>query len=450
MRPSVPKILAVALALAVLASMASCVQPATPTPTTAPAATAPAGQAPSPTAAPAIKEVKIGVIYPMTGPTAQVGNDAKTVVELYTDIVNTTQYKDLNVPLAGAGGLPGLGGAKVVPVFADHQGSPEKAAAEAERLITQEKVAAIFGCYQSSVSAAVAKVTEKYGIPFLIPESSSPTLNRLGYKWLFRTTPHDELFSKAMFDMMADFEKKRNVKLETIAIFHENTLFGSDSAKAQQALAQERGKKVVEVISYNPNATSFTAEVQKLKASNADVLLPTGYTSDAILFVKTAKEQNYNPKMVIAQDAGYIEPDFQKAVGRDADGIMSRGVFSLDLAEKKPLVKQINDLYKQRAGKDLADNSAREFVGFMTLVDAINRAKSTDPEAIRKALAATDIPSDQLILAWKGIKFDETGLNIYGQAIINQYHEGKLRLVWPFDVAVVDITYPIPSWSERK
>jgi branched-chain amino acid transport system substrate-binding protein len=386
----------------------------------------------------------------MTGPTAQVGNDAKTVVELYADIVNTTQYKDLNVPLAGAGGLPGLGGAKVVPVFADHQGSPEKGAAEAERLITQEKVVAIFGAYQSSVSAGIAKVTEKYGIPFMIPESSSPTLNRLGYKWLFRTTPHDELFSKAMFDLMADFEKKQNVKLETIAIFHENTLFGSDSAKAQQALAQERGKKVVEVISYNPNATSFTAEVQKLKAANADVLLPTGYTSDAILFLKTAKELDYNPKMVIAQDAGYIEPDFQKAVGRDADGIMSRGVFSLDLAAKKPLVKQINDLYKQRSGKDLADNSAREFVGFMTLVDAINRAKSTDPEAIRKALAATDIPADKLILAWKGIKFDETGLNIYGQAIINQYQEGKLRLVWPFDVAVADIIYPIPKWSERK
>src|SRR2546426_3046251 len=95
-------------------------------------------------------------------------------------------------------GMPGLKGAKVRLIFADHQGKPEVGQAEAERLITQEKVAALVGCWHSNVTAVASQVAERHGVPFLNAESSSPALTTRGFKWFFRTSPHDGHFTQVM------------------------------------------------------------------------------------------------------------------------------------------------------------------------------------------------------------------------------------------------------------
>ena len=84
------------------------------------------------------------------------------------------------------------------------------------------------------------------------------------------------------------------------------------------------------------------------------------------------------------------------------------------------------------------------------MADAINRAGSTEPEAIRKALAATDIPAGKLIMPWKGVKFDETGQNVFGAGILVQIIDGKYHTVWPFNVAAREIVWPMPTWDQRK
>ena len=85
------------------------------------------------------------------------------------------------------------------------------------------------------------------------------------------------------------------------------------------------------------------------------------------------------------------------------------------------------------------------------VAEAINRAGSTDPEAIRKALLATDLKPAQLIMPWKGVKFDPaTGQNELGTPLITQWRGGALRVVWPFDLATLDVLYPLPKWSDRK
>src|SRR5258708_1795214 len=94
-------------------------------------------------------EVVIGVIYPLSGASAQIGVDAQKAFETAADLINKSY--DFDLPLAKGEGLAGLGGAKVRLVFADHQADPQKGRAEAERLITQEKVCAIIGTYQSAV-----------------------------------------------------------------------------------------------------------------------------------------------------------------------------------------------------------------------------------------------------------------------------------------------------------
>ena len=99
------------------------------------------------------KEVAIGAIWPLTGASAQVGVDAKHALETAVEIVNGSF--DINLPTAKNAGIAGLGGAKIKLIFADHQGDPQKGRAEAERLITQDKVCAILGAFHSSVSSTV-------------------------------------------------------------------------------------------------------------------------------------------------------------------------------------------------------------------------------------------------------------------------------------------------------
>jgi branched-chain amino acid transport system substrate-binding protein len=405
-------------------------------------------------AAPAIaqpKEVVIGLIYPLSGPTASAGIDEKHVYELFADMVNGKEPMIPGAFYQQLKGLPGIpGGARLRLVFVDHQGKPDIGQAEAERLITQEKVHALVGAWQSGVTATTSQVAERFGIPHFNAESSSPMLTRRGFKWFFRSSPHDEHFTQAMFDFLGDFQKKRSVKVETIAIANEDTLFGTDSAKTQRALAQKAGYKIVADFAYRANSTTLTAEVQKLKAANPDVWFPTSYQSDAILFTRTSRELDWNPKMILAQNAGHIDPKFIEATGKDSEGYLSRSPFAPDLVEKNPVAKALNPAYKARSGKDLYDFPARAFTGITTLVDAINRAASTEPEAIRAALTKTDIKGADLLVPWTGVKFDETGQNTGVRAIIVQLQGGKYWTVWPFEVAAKDVLYPIPRWSERK
>src|ERR1700743_83254 len=351
-------------------------------------------------------EVAIGIIYPFSGSSAQIGVDAQKAFETASDLINKNY--DFDLPLARGEGLPGLGGAKVKLVFADHQADPQKGRAEAERLITQEKVCAIIGTYQSAVAVTVSQICERYQIPFISADNSSPSLHRAGLKFYFRARPHDEMFSAAMFDFF-DAMKKKGTRIDTLSLFHEDTIFGTDSGNAQLKLANERNYKIVADIKYRPTSPSLSAEVQQLKAANADVLMPSSYTTDGILLVKTMAELGYKANAIVAQDAGFSEKALYDAVGDKIEGVISRGTFSLDLAAKRPMVGKVNDMYKSKSGKDLNDYSSRQFRGLILMGDAINRATSTDGEKTRDALAATDIPGAQTIMPWKRVTFDVMG-----------------------------------------
>ncbi len=386
-------------------------------------------------------EVVIGAIYPLSGQAAQVGVDARVAMETAVDIINNSY--DLDLPLARTAGLPNLGGAKLRLVWADHQADPQKGRAEAERLITQEKVAALVGTYYSSVAAVVGQVADRYNVPFVVVDSSSPSLTRQGFKWLFRISPHDEMMSTAMFEFLKELDAAKHIGVRSVALFHEDTLFGTDSSNAQLKLAKEAGIKVAADVKYRANSPSLTSEVETLKVANADVLMPTSYVNDAILLIKTMSELGYHPQAIIAQDAGYTEPSFLSAVGDMANGIISRGSFSLDLAAKRPAVKIVNEMYKKRSGKDLTENTAKELMGLLVLADAINRAGSTNNEAIRAALEKTDLPGDKTIFPWPGVKFDATGQNTLATPIMVQFIDGQWRTIWPFRVASHDVIWPM-------
>ncbi len=385
-------------------------------------------------------EVAIGVIYPFSGANAQVGVDAQKAYETALEVINKDY--DFDLPLAKGEGLPGLGGAKIRLVFADHQSDPQKGRAEAERLITQEKVSAIIGTYQSAVAVTVSQICERYQTPFVSADNSSPSLRRRGLKYYFRAAPHDEMYSQAMFDFF-DAMKKKGTKIETLSLFHEDTIFGTDSGNAQAKLAGERNYKVFADIKYRANSPSLSAEVQQLKAANADVLMPSSYTTDGILLVKTMAELGYKPNAIVAQDAGFSEKALYDAVGDKLEGVISRGSFSLDLAAKRPMVGKVNDMFKAKSGKDLNDFSSRQFMGLIVMADAINSAKSTDGDKIREALVATDMPGEQTIMPWKRVKFDEMGQNNDADPVLLQYVGGKFVTISPPQAAVAEAVWPM-------
>lgn len=385
-------------------------------------------------------EIPIGCIWPLTGPTAQVGADAKAALETAADIVNGSH--DLDLPTAKNAGLAGLGNAKIKLVFADHQGDPQKGRAEAERLITQDKVVAICGAFHSSVSATVSASCERYGIPYIAADSSSPSLHRRGLKFFFRPAAHDEMFSLAMFEFM-DALKKKGKKIDSVGLFFEDTIFGTDSSNVQRKLAQDRGYKVAVDIKYRASSPSLTAEVQQIKSANPDVLLPSSYTTDSILLMKTMDELGYKPNNILAQAAGFADKATFDAVADKLNGMISRASFSLDLAAKRPSVGKVNDMFKARANRDLNDNTSRQLTSILVLADAIDRAKSTDGEKIRAALATTDTPGEKTIMPWKRIKFTAEGQNDDADPVLLQYLGGKFVTVYPEQAAIAEPKWPM-------
>jgi branched-chain amino acid transport system substrate-binding protein len=204
------------------------------------------------------------------------------------------------------------------------------------------------------------------------------------------------------------------------------------------------GMTVAADIKYRANSPSLSAEAQRLKSANADMVMPSSYTSDAILLMRSMNEIGYHP-MVLAQAAGFQEQSFIDAAGPLAEGVMSRSSFALDAAKSRPAIPAVDAMYKAKANKDLNDNTSRQIVAVQVLADAIDRAGSSKPEDIRVALTKTDVPGDQTIMPWKGIKFDSTGQNTEATPVIQQIEHGVYHTVYPADVAV-----QAPVWTVGK
>jgi branched-chain amino acid transport system substrate-binding protein len=405
-----------------------------------------------PAAAAAPPEVVVGAVYPLSGNLAKVGTDIKDAIELAVEMVNDDV--DVAVPLGKGKGLPHLGGARLRVVFADHQSSPEKGLSEAERLVTQEKVVALLGAYNSNVSATASQAAERLHVPFLSGESTSPLLTARGFRWFFRTTPTDEEFSDNFFKFL-DEMKKRGRAAKNVGLLYENTLFGTDVSKLEKKYAQQHGYAVVADIAYDAKSANLSSEIQRLKAAAPEVLLQASYTSDAILSTRTMKELDFRPRAILAMDAGHVSSEFLPALGKDAEGIISREVWAKGLSSKKPLVGTVNDLFRKKTQAsrgqaiDMDGTSARAFVAMLVLAEAIDRAGSTEAEKIRGALEATDLGPDGLIMPWRGVKFDpKTHQNVLGQGILVQVQDGKYQVVYPFDLAAAEVRWPLPPWGK--
>jgi branched-chain amino acid transport system substrate-binding protein len=408
------------------------------------------------------KVIKIGAIYPLTGGAAAAGRELRAGVELAVELANNAMA-DIDMSMAKNAGITSMGGAKIEIIFKDHEGNPTLGADLAKKLILDDKVDGLLGCYHSSVTKTVSAVAEQYGIPMINGSSTSPALTQRGFKWFWRTTPHDVWFTKDLFEFLngltegkvkgvSAVPKKDIMNLSSAC---EKTEWGSFVSELIQQFAKEYGYDLRKSMLYAKEAPDLSSEVRSLKASRADVMLFASYTSDAILMIKTMKAQKAQPKVIWGQDAGFEVPEFRATLGDSVVGILTRTVFLPQVVQVKKVAGQVNALYKAKTGNDLTGASARSFTGLQTWVHVLEKAASTEPAAIQKAANALNIPGNELVVPWAGIKFsttgDEIGQNTLGSGLIGQYQKSAdgqivLEIVYPFDVASADMIYPFPKF----
>jgi branched-chain amino acid transport system substrate-binding protein len=391
------------------------------------------------------KTVKIGAIFPLSGNAASAGVHGKAAIETAVEIINSGNPALGNLPVTKNAGLKGLGGAKIEVVFADNQGSPAVGQNQALRLITEEKVVALTGAYQSGVTLTASAIAEKYGIPFVNGESVAANLTERGFKWFFRVTPVASDFAKIYLEFLKEM-KAGGQKVDNIALVHENTEYGTSVANVITGLFKENGLAIAQDIAYSANTTDVQSQVLQLKDKKPDVVIMISYTSDAILYAKTFQALDYKPPMMIADNAGYSDPSTLKAVGKQIQGIFNRSSFAIGVAGSPTFL--INEIYKKKSGgDDLDDTAARQMQGFFVLVDAIDRAGSTEPAKIQAALKATDLKPDQLIMGYKGVKFDDKGQNVLAAGLVIQLQDGENYVpVWPKQLAKTAPVFPYKGW----
>jgi branched-chain amino acid transport system substrate-binding protein len=391
------------------------------------------------------KVIKIGALFPLTGPAAVSGQNCLAAVQTVADIINGKHdFKDF--PLAAKEGL--LDGYKIVVVPGDHQGKPDVAKSEAERLFNQEKVFAIIGSYNSSASKPASAVAERMKKIFMCGASSSAELTERGFNYFFRTAATDAIESQEFADYISYLNKSKAAGIKTLGLLYENSEFGKHAAIEGKKAAASIGIQVVADVPFTVGATNMNSEVQTLKSANPDVVFGAALGSDYSLMVRTMKQVSWVPKIFINYCTGYQNPSINKELASDGNFFMGGMGYSPEIAEvymKAALPAQ--EIYRAKTGFPLDSDSIQESVCLHVLAQAIEKAGVVDTEKVVNILRSETFPSP---LSLSGeVAFAPGGQNIKAFTVITQIVDQKYRTVFPENYADSELTYPFPSWDKR-
>lgn len=378
-----------------------------------------------------VKEVKIGIVEPLSGPLSQDGLINMKAYELAVDEINK------------AGGIKSKGGAKIKLLKGDSEGKPEVGMGEAERLI-KDGALVLMGAYQSSVTFTTSQVAERNQTPYICPISSAAAIAKRGFKYLIKNSPDTDMYTVAALDFIKQMGEKTGKKAKTIAIMFEDTLHGKELGDAFKRMAKDYNIEVSEFIAY-PHATSdVTVEVSKVKASNSDVFMTITYVADAILITKTMNKLRYSP-MAYFSYAGGANPQYAKSLGPLAEGTFTNAEWNHLL--KKKGASELNKRFKEYAGVNMDGFRAEIYTAVYVLKDALERASALDKDNIMEALRKTNI-SDH-IMPYDRIVFDENGKNPNVKALIVEVKKGEYFPVYPFEYAAGNAIWPFMTWERR-
>lgn len=404
----------------------------------------------------AIKEVPVGVVIPLTGTFATLGQEHLWADQTAVDLVNNA-HSDISIYYAKTEGLPNLGGAKIKLIARDDQSKGDLSRTVAIQLITQDKVVWLDGTTISGNTSVVQPVAEQYGIPYSCHGCSSPTLTEKGFKTFWRTGPNDRVMIGAIFSFLSEWPKHGGPSdLKKMALMSCDNLFCQDGRKVALELAARSGIQVAEDITTKIGVASLTSEVQRLQGSNPDILFLVAYPPDTIVLQNAMKAAGWMPKLVMTNDGAFDDETWLQATKKvnGAVGWMGRDPTVVDQARKNPNWVKINEIYKKYSrGQNMGDLAMREFTGFMWIADTINRAGSLEPAKLLEAAEKTFTRPKDLIIDYAGIKFDQNHQNTLAGGVVAQIGwDGEKHLLWPWDKAAQSgfkVLYPSPSWDER-
>ena len=210
----------------------------------------------------------------------------------------------------------GLLGRPVRMVLYDDQSDPATGARLYERLLTEDQVDLVLGPYSSSVTQAVAQVTERAGQPLLAAGASAGDLWARGYQYLFGVYSVAEDYFKSIVLDIAPAQG-----YTTAAIIYEDTLFPTSTANGAAAHCEAAGIEVVVNEVYPAEATDVSSVLTRVRDANPDMLIGGSYLPDSVLITRQAKELGVNAKLY-AFSVGAAQPDFVESLGADAEYVL--------------------------------------------------------------------------------------------------------------------------------
>ena len=362
-----------------------------------------------PRASRAAEPVNIGALYPTTGSFAQIGQGCVNAAKLAVQMVND------------AGGIKSQGGAKLNLIVSDVQSDTTVTRTETDRLISGNKLSAIYGCFASALTLIASEVAERAKVP-LLTGSSSDQLNK-GRHYTFTPFARASQFAQAQLQMAKLVSEQPKV-----AVLFENTAFGTSTSNGLREQAAGEGAEIVLFEPYSAGLTDASPLINKVKSSGANMLFPVSYLNDLILIIRGIKQVDLKIA-VNGGSGGFVIPDFYKNVGDLAEGLLGVAHWNHDINAD---AQRVNAVFQKQYGEFLFEYAGGLVAQTFMIADALERAGSADPEKVRDAIAALDVSQGYAAMCPGGrVKFGPDGKNIYAHPVGVQWQHADLATVFP-------------------
>jgi branched-chain amino acid transport system substrate-binding protein len=324
--------------------------------------------------------IKLGVAGPHSGDLASYGIPTVKAAELVVKKINA---------------MGGVMGKMVELVVEDDVCKPEVATNTATKLVGEE-VNAVLGHICSGATKAALGIYKGSNVVAMSPSATNPGLTQSGdYPNFYRTIASDDAQARLEVDFALDI-----LKVKKIAVLHDKGDYGKGLAEfAKSFLEAEADAEVVLYEGVTPGAVSYAAVVQKIKRSGAEAVIFGGYHPEASKIVMEMRKKKM--KTLFISDDGVMDDTFIKVAGVYAEGVYATGPKDVS---SNPMAIAANEAHKAAYGEDPGAFFLNAYAASLALLNAIEKAGSTDYDAISKALRTeyVDTPLGS-------IRFDERG-----------------------------------------
>ena len=385
----------------------------------------------------AVDEIIIGNLLPLSGTAASLGLIGQQARDMAVEEINE------------AGGIKSMGGAQLKMIYADSKGDSAEGVTQTEKLITENNVQLITGCYQSGVAMASTEVAERYGVPYFVPVPSDDQITARGMKYIFRLAEKTSWRNRDQVAFIKSLAEQTGTDVKTWAIVYESSSWGQGALTALQKYIPEAGMEIVLEEPYNTGTTDLTPVVLKVKEKNPDVVLMVAYVSEAALMTNGFIEQGVMPKAYIATSGGFADPTYFDLTGDNCEYFFDISTWEPDV--NRPFSAETNEKFKEKYGYGMNAEAVKAYSAMYIIADALERAGTTDADAICEALAATNLTEGPQQMYSSEVVFDETGQMINAPLVISQFRkvDGVMSRVsvWPAEEARVgwEPVFPYPG-----